>query len=169
MSVMAPATRGRGRSVVAVCGLSAVLACGCLTSGTSHGDPKAGGPDPNISIQSGTIPLAAGVFVDVRYATPFAAAPTLKITEDGGRCMVVRQTATHFRIVNSSNKDVVAHWNAQGVKGAIATAAQPVPAAAPLPQAQAQRPTPRASPVNGLPPEPEPIVVPASGVAPAGP
>jgi hypothetical protein len=152
---------------LAVCGLSAVLACGCLSSGLPHGDSKAENSDPNLSVQSGTVSVPAGVFLDVFYATPFASVPALKITEDGGRCMVVTQTANHFRIMNSTDKDVVAHWKAQGTRGAAAPAVATRPA--PVQLAQPQRVAPQEAPGTGLPPEPEPVTAPPPRVVPAGP
>jgi hypothetical protein len=158
----------RCRTALVVCGLSAVLACGCLSSGLPHGDSKAENADPNLSVQSGMVSVPAGVFLDVYYATPFASVPALKIAEDGGRCMAVIQTANHFRILNSTGKDVVAHWKAQGTRGAAA-ATRPTPQAAPVQLAQPQRVAPQDSPAAGLPPEPEPVTAPQPRVVPAGP
>jgi hypothetical protein len=153
----------------AACCLAAAVACGCMTPGQPHKDAAADNSDPTISVQSGAISVPAGVFLDVYYTTPFATAPTLKLTEHWGRCMVVAQTPNHFRILNSSDKDVTAKWQAQGPK-ALASAAPPVrptPAVSPVKLSQPVPAPAQAPAVGGLPPEPEPVF-PQPGAAPAG-
>jgi hypothetical protein len=147
----------------AACCLAASVACGCMTPGQAHKDAAADNTDPTISVQSGTISVPAGVFLDVYYSTPFASAPTLKLTEHWGRCLIVVQTPNHFRVLNSSDKDVTARWQAQGVKAlaASAPAIRPAPVIAPVRLAQPV-PVPSQTPpgVAGLPAEPEPILSP---------
>jgi hypothetical protein len=158
-----------GRSVIrgirVACMIQAALACGCMTPSTPPRTAVTENTAPdNTSVQSGKILVGPHQFPDVYYNPPFAAPPVLEITDHWGSCKIVIPTATHFRVLNSSNSDLVVEWKAHGPKAVpvVAPALGPPqgrptpPALSPAP-AVAAPPAPPTPPVGGLPSEPVPV------------
>jgi hypothetical protein len=162
----------------AICLLPVAISSGCKTP-TYQAQPAVAAADPT-TVQTGKMLVAPHTSPDVYYATPFAGLPSLQVPDHWGNCIVVTQTPTHFRVLNSSNSDQTIEWKASGPKAppvqqaAIglprvqppatvpAGAIQPVAASVPAPPPQYAPPPPAAaqSPGAGLPAEPVPVAAP---------
>jgi hypothetical protein len=151
------------------------VATGC-TSSPPHAAAVA---NPDVSVQSGKLLVAPHTFRDVYYGIPYAGNPTLNVPDHWGNAVVVTQTPTHFRVLNSSGSDLMVDWKASGLKAppvseavlgapvvqrpAPAATLQPVAASAPVTApapAASPAPAPQRSLDDGLPAEPVPVAAP---------
>jgi hypothetical protein len=173
------------RVLPTICLLPVAVAAGCKTASAPPQGSQVVSAD--VAAQSGKLLVAPHTFRDVYYGTPYAAPPTLEVPDHWGNCMVVTQTPTHFRVLNSSNSDLLVDWKASGVKAPPASQAvlgapqiqrpiqaagvQPVAASVPAPPPQYPSapaapqpavavPAATQSPGGGLPAEPVPVADP---------
>jgi hypothetical protein len=155
------------RGLEATCLIQAVLALGCTPLPARSTAPASTLVDATVG-QSGKLLVGPHAFQDVYYTTPFAGQPKLDVPDHWGSCMVVIQTPTHFRVLNSSGSDAVVEWKASGAKAApmatpVLGTPQIQPAALVQPPAPAVAAPPASlpqSPGAGLPAEPVPVTAP---------
>lgn len=131
------------------------MTIGCMTPAAPRSAPEVAAADGQ-SLQAGKVLVPAHTFQDVYYSAPFVGAPSLDVPDHWGRCVVVMQTPTRFRVLNSSGSDLSVEWKARGTKATVQPPAlgtpqiQPAAASVPSPQPAA----------DGLPAEPVPVTAP---------
>src|SRR5262249_41121120 len=123
------ALSSRGGAVAAGLVLLIILGCGLSIGGAPHPGPTRRHPSfvanpladaDRVFRQEGKVELHAGEERDVYYPVPYVSPPHLELTETGlitGRCEIVAQQPTHFRVRNTSASNQTAQWKARGVKG----------------------------------------------------
>jgi hypothetical protein len=151
--------------VVVVCVSLTMLSLGCMSSSSSTRVVATSTPGiAGATVDTGHLVIAAHAFQDVYYGTPFVATPNLDVPDHWGRCQVVMQTPTRFRVLNNTGSDLEIDWKASGTKGAPASLAavpQPRelarPTAAPAVQPANAAIQPVSAQGEGLPAEPVPV------------
>ena len=150
----------RHRSILAAGLALAIATAGCMSpfspSRTVVSDAPA---TAGVAVDTGKLVVGPHAFQDVYYNVPFAAAPKLEVPDHWGKCQVVMETPTRFRVLNHTGSDLEVDWKAVGAKAAPA----PLPVLGP-PQAReiaapvaAPATPPANSPGAGLPAEPVPV------------
>jgi hypothetical protein len=143
------------------------LALGCATSTAPRSTATATAAADPVAVQSGKLLVPAHAFQDVYYASPYAGNPHLDVPDHWGRCQVVMQTPTRFRVVNLSGSDLEVDWKASGAKAPpqapvlgspqIQSAAAPAAPSPIRPVAASSAPAPAE---GSLPPAPVPVTAP---------
>jgi hypothetical protein len=155
------------RHVVAViiCLPLTILSFGCMSSSSPTRVVATITPGvAGATVDTGHLVIGAHAFQDVYYGAPFVATPKLDVPDHWGRCQVVMQTPTRFRVLNNTGSDLEIDWKATGTKGAPASlAAVPQtrelarPTAAPAIQPASATIQPVSAQGDGLPAEPVPV------------
>jgi hypothetical protein len=154
------------RGLPSIAFLATVITAGCMSS--SRAVVSDAPATAAVSVDSGKLVVSPHAFQDVYYHVPFAAAPKLEVPDHWGKCQVVMQTETRFRVLNHTGSDLEVEWKAMGTKATPA----PLPVLGPPQTREIARSTaapattpavqpaslPAAnSPGDGLPAEPVPV------------